>query len=344
MSEQPAGLHPAAVAAIFGVALWLTGEAVWEGTRQAFELGGPSPAHRAVTGLLGSLSEPACAPSTEASIFTAPVGHCQQFSAAYAEAPAHSLVVRHALTGDRVVARLLLNTVHVFGGISTLALLATWMLAAAGSRLAGLAQRTLLGTVYTLFLTGLFMFALQEAGEPGFFPRPLGEDPAILRYGFFASFALSFVTVVGHAHLSRPIPPWWLLWQHAVSFTGSVLALGVLSWQIVTLPMEGWRWSHAVEMWALVSAYPLLDLLNGKVLWAFTRGRPVDLDAHARDNLLAYTVLVSTVVLFFMGSGVHFFWSSQLPLAARLGLDLLPFTVWVVSGRFFGFVRRVWES
>jgi len=276
--------------------------------------------------------------------FFQPLGNCEFLLPEYAEADAYSIFTRHSIVGPRSSWRVLVDALHLFGALS-IALFLTVLGVTNGmrgrSRINGWARKLWLGTTYTMWLTGFAMYRLQEDADTAFFPRITPEDMPWLRHALFAAFSISFLNVVCHANLFRPAKLKPLLVQHAISVVAWVPLLVVLFYRLFTLDTMQFEWMYTVELLALVTLYPVLDIVNGWVLFRTqVQGRPYDWDAHRHDNYVIFVVMVVSSVLFFVAFDRHYFFATQLPPAYRLGLTLAGTVGWVASGALGRWVMR----
>lgn len=341
------GPRIALLALIAVLALWFTVEAGRESWRMAHGgTGTPSSLHTLLSQHRMAVTPVECAerapPGT--SPLLAPLGHCQHTSDAYRSAGAYSLFTRHSIVGPNVGLRLLLNFIHVFGAVTVFSLLFVLALTGASrgtSRLNRVAYTLLMSSIYTLLATGLTLYLFQDAGDTNYFPRPVRGDNPFFVYPFVPVFGLSFVSAACHATLFRSVPLRLVVVQHAISLLCAVSVFPIMVSRLFTLDPSHYSWSYMVELLVLFSVYPVLDVANAWILYRTQRqGRPYDWDAHRDDNLAVLAVLIWTVLLFFVGSDKHYFFSTQLPAVYRIALDLVPATLWLASGRMLAFFRR----
>jgi hypothetical protein len=276
--------------------------------------------------------------------FLQPLGNCEFLLPEYAKAPAYSMFTRHSIEGPRTFWRVLADGIHLFGALSIIVFL-TVLAVTRGmrgrSRLNELARKFWLSTTYTMWFTGFAMYRMQEDNDTGFFPRITPEDMPWLRHALFAAFSRSFLNVVCHATIFRPAKLKPLVIQHAISVVAWVPLLVVLFYRLFTLDHMHFEWMYTVELLGLVSLYPVLDIVNGWVLYRTqVQGRPYDWDAHRNDNYIIFVMMVVSTVLFMIGFDRHFFFATQLPPAYRLVFTLAGTVGWVGSGAFTRWVRR----
>ena len=276
--------------------------------------------------------------------FLQPLGSCEFLLPQYAEAPLYSVFTRHSIVGPWPVWRLFTDGVHLFGALSTMVFLAVLAVTRGGSgrsRLTTWARNLWLSTTYTMWLTGFVMYRMQEDADMGFFPRIPRDDVPWLRHALFAVFSISFVNSACHGTLFRPAKLKPLVVQHGLSVLAWIPLLTVMVYRLFTLDPMHFEWMYNFELLALVSLYPVLDIVNGWVLYRTqVQGRPYDWDAHRHDNYVIFVMIVVTTVLFFVAFDRHYFFATQLPPAYRLAIMLSPAAGWVVSGAFGRWVGR----
>lgn len=276
--------------------------------------------------------------------FFQPIGNCEFLLPQYGEAPAYSMFTRHSIVGPRTPWRVFADGMHLFGALSItvfLTVLGVTNGMRGRSRLNTWARNLWLGTTYTMWLTGFAMYRLQEDADTAFFPRITPEDMPWLRHALFAAFSISFLNVVCHANLFRPAKLKPLLVQHAISVVAWIPLLMVLFYRLFTLDTMHFEWMYTVELLSLVTLYPVLDFVNGWVLYRTqVQGRPYDWDAHRHDNYVIFVMMVVSTVLFMVGFDRHYFFATQLPPVYRLAFTLAGTVGWVASGAFGRWVGR----
>jgi hypothetical protein len=276
--------------------------------------------------------------------FFQPIGNCEFLLPDYAAAPAYSMFTRHSIVGPLTPWRVFVDGMHLFGALSTVVFLTVLGVThgmRGRSRLNELARKFWLGTTYTMWLTGFAMYRMQQDADTGFFPRITPADMPWLRHALFVAFSISFVNVVCHANLFRPAKVKPLIVQHIISVMAWVPLLVVLFYRLFTLDRMNFEWMYTVELLSLVTLYPVLDAVNGWVLYRTqVAGRPYDWDEHRHDNYIIYVLMVVSTVLFMIGFDRHYFFATQLPPVYRLAFTLAGTVGWVGSGAFFRWVRR----
>ncbi|MEB3220543.1 MAG: hypothetical protein VKS61_00550 [Candidatus Sericytochromatia bacterium] len=338
------------------LAFWLMGEAGFEAWRMTHGGGNPSPMHRWFVSHAASHVGPAgvTAAGVGDSPLLAPIGHCENQLQAYKDAKAYAIFTRHSVTGDNVPLRMAVNCLHVVGAVSAIALFVLVMLSG-GTRsthpINRLASRTLLTTMYTMFLTGAVMFTSQQVGDLNYplavssahsgFPPPIKAENGWLALSFIGAFGLAFLNAACHFEIERGVPKPILIGQHVLSLLFGCAALGIFTYRLFVIPPLESPWPYMLELAALYSLYPLLDIANGYVLYKTgVKGMPHDWVQHRQDNLYVLIVLITTAVLLFVAADKHYFFNQQLPVAYRIGLELVPMTIWLASGRMVGWLKR----
>lgn len=275
-----------------------------------------------------------------------PIGSCEFTLDEYKSSGAYSYITRHSVAGSNYVIRLLITALHVFGALSCLMFIAIFFTgggSVGSSKAAEFSSRVLLRTVYTMAITGMTLYFLKSPEDLNFFPRPQypGESP-VLRYAYLGMFGLSFINAVCHMSLGKMIPRQLLVFQ---TWASLLCGLIVLPWLLAILVTQSWatyQWQYALEMIALVSIYPLIDLTNLRVLNRYSaNGATFEMDGHRHSNAEVFLLYLVTTLLFFLGSDhYYFFEGEQIPLVYRLCLDFTPFVIWAASGRAFKFFNR----
>ena len=280
--------------------------------------------------------------------FFRPLGSCEYLGEAYAKAPAYSIFTRHSVVGEQTSWRLFINGIHLFGALSTIVCLVALALSrgmTGTSSLNALAKRLFISSTYTMWLTGFVLYLLQQEGDTGFFPRIASDDMPWLRHALFLAFSVSFLNVMCHANLDKSKGVRLLVAQHLVGSMAWLPLLTVLIYRLFTLDMQGYQWMYTFELVSLVSLYPVLDIVNGWVLYQTrVRGHDYEWKAHNNDNLIIFWVVVVTVVLFFVGNDKHYFFQGQLPPVYRLALIFVAPLAWIVSGAFAAWIRRAYRA
>jgi len=275
-----------------------------------------------------------------------PVGSCEFTRDEYKSSGAYSYITRHSVEGPNYVIRLLFTALHVFGALSCLTFMAIFFTGGgnAGSlKSAEFLSRMLVRTIYTMSITGVTLYLLKDPGDLNFFPRPdPASDSALLRYAYLGMFGLSFINAVCHMSLGRMIPRKLLVVQTWASLVCGLVVLPWLFYKIVSLSWTTYEWQYAFEMIALVSIYPIIDLMNLRVLNRYgANSASFDMDGHRDSNGDIFLLYLVTTLLFFLGSDhYYFFEGAQIPLAYRLCLDFTPFVIWAATGRAFKFFNR----
>jgi hypothetical protein len=334
----------------FLVAVWFLIGVANEGTRMVN--GTPmSPLHAYMYNHRIKVADQDCvrtvAPGTNP--FLAPIGNCEYLTEDYAKSNAYSVFTRHGIIGKNSPWRVLVDCIHLFGALSIIVFLTILATTPGGMNgtapLNKLAKGLFLSTVYTMWCTGFAMYMLQEDGDKGFFPRITPQDMPWLRNWLFLAFSVSFLTTVGHANLFKPVPLRLLLVQHVLSVIGWVPLLPVLFYRFFTLDTHGFEWMYTVELLSLVTLYPVLDIVNGWVLYQTqVKGRSYDWDAHRNDNMIIFIMMVVSTVLFMVGCDKHYFFAQTLPPVYRLAFTLFGTVVWVGGGWAVAWVRRAWNA
>lgn len=276
-----------------------------------------------------------------------PLGTCEYQSREYEASPAFSIFTRHGITGPRTPWRVLTDVIHLFGALSITFFL-TILIFGKGmngtSRLSKFGQRMFFSTVYTMWLTGYAMFFMQEDTDRGFFPRITPDDYAWLRDALFMAFSVSFINVVQHATMRGKLPTWrrrLLAAQHIVGIFGWVPLIPILLYRLFIIPTNDFNWIYTIELLALVSLYPVLDLINGRVfIETQYLNKDYDWDGHRNDNYYIFWMMVGSTVLFMVGCDRYYFFKGQLVPFWRLTLTVAATIVWIATGAGWRWVSR----
>ncbi|MEB3198388.1 MAG: hypothetical protein VKP62_14405 [Candidatus Sericytochromatia bacterium] len=342
------------LALILILAGWLT----FEAGAEAWRMAAGRPEGTAFSQLLRQRvaqlpPAPAPAPRTQPgeSLFTAPIGDGEHLLPAYQAAPIHAIFTRHSLTGDHALSRLLVDFMHVFGGISCISLCAMFLTSRAAASIRLAVSRMLLTNVYLMAATGLILFFTQLAGDFGF-PSLITAahaggshgDKSLMSLGFIGAFGVSFLSVGCHINALRGVPTRLIFGQHLFSLACCFITLPYIFHRLLTIDPGHFLWGYHLELLVLFSFYPVLDLVNGYALYkSEVRGLPHDWERHREDNVIALLVLAVTVVICFACSDKYWFFNGQLPLAWRIGLEMIPSLIWLASGRMPAFFLRAFR-
>lgn len=356
MSEttvQPDKIGPVArviIVLTFLVAVWFLIGVANEGTRMVN--GTPmSPLHAYMFEHRIKVADQDCVRSVPEGTnpFFAPIGNCEYLTADYAKSNAYSVFTRHGIIGKNSPWRVLVDCIHLFGALSIIVFLTIIGTTKGGMNgsapLNKLAKGLFLSTTYTMWCTGFAMYMLQEDGDKGFFPRITPEDMPWLRNWLFLAFSVSFLTVVGHANIFKPVPLKLLLVEHVLSVVGWVPLLPVLFYRFFVLDKHTFEWMYTVELLSLVTLYPVLDIVNGWVLYQTqVKGRSYDWEGHRNDNMKIFVMMVVSTVLFMVGCDHHYFFQQTLPPAYRLCFTLVGTVGWVGIGAAGAWIKRAYKA
>jgi hypothetical protein len=297
---------------------------------------------------------PAVEPRTRPgeSLFTAPIGDGEHLLPAYGAAPIHAIFTRHTLTGDHALARLLVDFMHVFGGLSCVALCALFLVHKAAEPIRVAVSRMLLTNVYLMATTGLILYFTQLASDFGFPSLIMAAhaggthgDKSLMSLGFIGAFGVSFLSVGCHINALRGVPTRLIFGQHAFSLVCCLVTLPYIFHRLATLDPGHYLWGYHLELLVLFSFYPVLDVVNGYALYrSQVKGLPHDWDRHREDNVIALLVLAVTAIICFACSDKYWFFNGQLPLAWRIALEMVPSALWLASGRMVPFMLRPFRA
>ncbi len=279
--------------------------------------------------------------------FLQPMGSRESLMAEYSDSEAFSIFTRHGVTGKNWKYRVLINMIHLFGAISTFVFLIIIYFtfgSKGNSKLNLWAKKTFFWTTYSMLVSGTLLYLLQESGDLAY-PNSFSKDIFLIKYSVFFAFSLSFVNVACHANIFNFGSLRLLYLQHAISIISCIPMMAILASRLFSLDYYSYQWMYNFELLTLVSLYPILDIVNGSVLYKtqFLK-KSYDWDAHRQDNIAIFTLLASTTVLFFASHDKHYFFSTHLIPAYRIAIALTPTFIWLASGALKAWVLRAYRA
>ena len=279
--------------------------------------------------------------------FLQPMGSRESLMAEYSDSEAFSIFTRHGVTGKNWKYRVLINMIHLFGAISTFVFLIIIYFtfgSKGNSKLNLWAKKTFFWTTYSMLISGTLLFLLQESGDLAY-PSSFAKDISWVKYSVFFGFSLSFVNAACHANIFNFGSLRLLYLQHVISIVSCIPMMAILISRFFSLDYYSYQWMYNFELLILVSLYPVLDIINGSVLYKTQLlNKSYDWDAHRQDNIAIFTLLASTTVLYFASHDKHYFFSTHLIPAYRIAIALTPTFIWLVSGALKAWILRAYRA